>query len=58
MINYENNTLQEDMSMEKKLLRIIDRKQYVLCNKMIPLIQIKWQYHGIKECMLEPGYEK
>ncbi|CAN6447751.1 unnamed protein product [Victoria cruziana] len=54
VIDYEDIEVQEDLSMEERPLRIIDRKEHVLQNKTIPWVQVEWKHHGIKECTWEP----
>ncbi|XP_038887091.1 uncharacterized protein LOC120077269 [Benincasa hispida] len=41
--------LKEDLSYEEEAIEILDRKDQVLKNKMIPLVKVLWRNHGIEE---------
>ena len=43
----------EDATYEEKPIQILDRKEKVLRRKMIPLVKILWQYHGMEEVTWE-----
>ncbi|XP_073152865.1 uncharacterized protein [Henckelia pumila] len=45
--------LEQDLSYVERPLRILDRKEKVLCNKHIPLVMVQWQRRGTDEVTLE-----
>ena len=45
--------LQQDLSMEENAVQIRDRKEQVRRNKVIPLVLLQWQHHGVKEATWE-----
>jgi hypothetical protein len=38
--------IQIDLSYVEQLMKIIDKKEKVFKNKMIPLVLVQWQHHG------------
>lgn len=49
VINWKELQLQEDVSYEEKPMKILDKKEQVLRNKIIPLVKVLWQHHGMEE---------
>ena len=43
----------ENATYEEKIIRVLDKKEQVLRNKVIPLVKILWQYHGVEEAAWE-----
>ena len=41
--------LQEDLTMVEDAVQILDWKEQILRNKVIPLELIQWQHHGSEE---------
>ena len=39
----------EDATYEEKPIKVLDRKEQVLRNKVIPLVKILWHHHGVEE---------
>ena len=37
----------------EELVKIVDRKDQVLCTKMIPIIKVLWRNHGVEEALWE-----
>ena len=46
--------LNEDLSYEEKPVQILDEKEQVLRNKIIPLVKVLWRNHEIEEATWEP----
>ena len=46
--------LNEDLSYEEKPVQILDEKEQVLRNKVIPLVKVLWRNHEIEEATWEP----
>ena len=45
--------LQQDLSVEEDAVQILDRKEQVLRNKVIPLVLVQWQHYGVEEATWE-----
>ena len=45
--------LKEDLTYEERPVKIVDRKDQVLRNKVIPLVKVLWMSHDIEEATLE-----
>ena len=45
--------LQENLTMIEDAVQILDRKEQVLRNKVIPLIMVQWQHHSSEEATWE-----
>lgn len=45
VIIWKELQLQEDGSYEEKPMMILDKKEQVLRNKIIPLVKVLWQHH-------------
>ena len=43
----------EDATYEERPIQILDRKEQVLRTKMISLVKVLWQHHGVKEATWE-----
>ena len=41
--------MEEDATYEEKPIQVLDRKEQVLRSKVISLVNILWQYHGMEE---------
>ena len=41
--------LKEDLTYEERPIQIVDRKDQVLQNKVIPLVKVMWMNHGREE---------
>ena len=45
--------LKEDLTYEERPVQIVDQKDQVLRNKVIPLVKVLWMNHGIEEATWE-----
>ena len=45
--------LKEDLTYEERPVQIVDRKDQVLQNKLIPLVKVMWMNHGREEATWE-----
>ena len=41
--------LKEDLTYEERPIQIVDRKDQVLRNKVIPMVKVLWMNHGREE---------
>ena len=53
MIRWQEVEIQEDDAYEEWLVRILDARDQVLRNKLIPLVKVLWQHHGVEEATWE-----
>jgi hypothetical protein len=47
-------TLREDLVYIEEPVQILDRKEQVLRNKVIPLVKVLWRNHEVEEATWEP----
>ena len=57
VINMEDIEVQDGVRYEEQPVRILDTKEKVLRNKIIQLVKILWQHHGVEEDTWEPELE-
>ncbi|XP_028097060.1 uncharacterized protein LOC114296930 [Camellia sinensis] len=53
VVDYEDLKVQEDLSYEEQPVQILDRRDYVLQNKTIPLVKFLWRNHRVEEATWE-----
>ena len=53
VIPVQPEVLQEDLSYVKDAVQIVDQREQVLWNKVIPLVLVRWQHHGAEEATWE-----
>ena len=41
--------LKDNLTNKEKPMQIVDRREQILRNKVIPLVKVLWENHGIKE---------
>ena len=49
VLNQEPIEVHEDLTYEKKPVKIMDREEKLLKNKVIPLVKVLWRNHKIEE---------
>ena len=49
VIEYEPLVVHENITYEEKPVRILDRKEQVLRNRVIPLVKVLWKNHAVEE---------
>ena len=57
VINMEDIEVQDGVRYEEQPVRILDTKEKVLRNKIIQIVKILWQHHGVEEDTWEPELE-
>ena len=45
--------LKDNLTYKEQLMQIVDRREQILLNKVIPLVKVLWGNHGIKEATWE-----
>ena len=53
VLNQEPIEVHKDLTYEDKPIKILDREEKVLRNKVIPLVKVLWRNHKIKEATWE-----
>ena len=53
----EDIEVQDGVTYEEQPVRILDTKEKVLHNKIIRLVKVLWQHHGVEEATWEPELE-
>ena len=46
--------LKDNLTYKEQPMQIVDRREQILRNKVIPLVKVLWGNHGIKEATWEP----
>ena len=53
VVNLEDIEVQDGVTYEEQPMRILDTKEKVLRNKIIRLVKVLWQHHGVEEATWE-----
>jgi hypothetical protein len=53
IVEYEPLGIEEELTYKEKPVRILNRKDQVLCTKTIPIIKVLWRNHGVEEASWE-----
>ena len=53
VLEWKDLTLNKNVSYEEKPIRILDHKEQVLRKKIILLVKVLWQHHGVEEATWE-----
>ena len=53
VLDFQDLTIQDDISIEDRPIQILDRREQVLRNKVIPLVKVMWSHHGVEEATWE-----
>ena len=53
MLELEQLKIREDLTYIGHLIPIVDQKEQVLRNKVIPLVMVIWQNHSVEEAIWE-----
>jgi hypothetical protein len=54
---YEPLEIQEGLTYVEELIKIVDKKEQVLCTKMIPIVKVLWHNHGVEEASWEAEHD-
>ena len=57
VVNMEDIEVQDGVTYEEQPVRILDTKEKVLRNKIIRLVKVLWQHHGVEEATWESEIE-
>ena len=53
IIKYEPMVIDKDLSYVKEPTQIVDKKEKILRNRVIPLVKVIWRYHSGEEMTWE-----
>ena len=53
VLDWTDLEVDEDISYEERLVRVLDRRDQVLRGKTIPLVKVLWKHHGVEEATWE-----
>ena len=53
VLSYESLDVDPKLTYEERPVKILDRKDKVLCNKIVPLVKVLWCNHVVKEAIWE-----
>src|SRR5438270_10484086 len=48
VLDFQDLSIQDDISIEDRPIQILDRREQVLRNKVIPLVKVMWSHHGVE----------
>ncbi|CAL8169691.1 unnamed protein product [Prunus armeniaca] len=54
ILEYQPVELREDLSYEEKPVKILDRKEQVLCSRSILVVKLLWMSQTVEEATWEP----
>ena len=57
IVDLEDIEIQDGATYEEQPMRILDTKEKVLRNKIIQIVKVLWQHHGVEEATWEPELE-
>ena len=57
VVDLEDIEIQDGATYEEQPVKILQTKEKVLCNKVIRLVKVLWQHHGVEEATWEPELE-
>jgi hypothetical protein len=53
IVEYESLGFREGITYIEELVKIVDKKEQVLCSKTIPIVNVLWRNHGVEEASWE-----
>ena len=53
VLNYESLDVDPKLAYEERPMEILDRKDKVLCNKVVPLVKVLWRNQAVEEVAWE-----
>ena len=57
VVEYEPLEIQERLTYVDKLVKIVDKKEQVLCTKMIPIVKVLWWNYGVEDALWEAEHD-
>src|SRR3954468_16620696 len=53
ILDFQDLSIQDDISIEDRPIQILDHREQVLRNKVTPLVKVMWSHQGIEEATWE-----
>jgi hypothetical protein len=53
IVQWENLEIHDDVTYETRPIQILDKRDQVLRNKVIPLVKVLWMHYGVEEATWE-----
>ena len=53
VLSYESFDVDPKLTYEERPVEFLDRKDKVLCNKIVPLVKLLWRNHVVQEAIWE-----
>jgi hypothetical protein len=53
IVEYKPLGIQEGLTYVEEPVKIVDKKEQVLCTKMIPIVKVLWRNHSVEEASWE-----
>jgi hypothetical protein len=53
VVEYEPLGIQEELTYVEEPVKIVDKKEQVLCTKTIPIVKVLWWNYGVEEASWE-----
>jgi hypothetical protein len=50
-VEYEPLEIREGLTYVAEPMKIVNKKEQVLCTKTIPIVKVLWQNHGVEEAL-------
>ena len=57
IVEYEPLEIQEGLTYVEEPVKIVDKKDQVLCTKMIPIVKVLWRNHAVEEASWEAEHD-
>jgi hypothetical protein len=51
IVEYEQLEIQEGLTYVEELVKIMDKKEYMLRTKTISIVKVLWHNHGVEEAL-------
>jgi hypothetical protein len=57
IVEYELLEIYEGLTYDEEPVKIMDKKEHVLCTKTIPIVKVLWRNHGVEEPLWEAEHD-
>jgi hypothetical protein len=57
IVEYEPLKIQKGLTYVEEPVKIMDKKEQVLCTETIPIVKVLWHSHGVKEASWEAEHD-
>src|SRR5438445_13864237 len=53
VLDFQDLSIQDDIFIKDRPIQILDRREQILRNKVIPLVKVMWSHHGVEKATWE-----